>query len=337
MEIDHVGTVRSSFSSKVCQTKTDVTEVDIEHKKPVETSEEKSSCILHVSSAENVGHFKNMRRECQVKSFEGLEPFSYVCRMMRFSEPNTNEFEPEEGSIYSERCVGDQHYVCVVNPDQPNLERVRGFPVEIDVEEGEHDAGENILGDDSGMFPLHLQSQIRDLIVNRHQRDLEMWLMRELLQVQVIRMTRMIRTVRIRMILLNRTSQNWRETFCFNMRAEGTGPTTVGVTPACKLVGGLQLVDVNKRQKKVDRPLSTNWLQITLSSLGGIEDFWSPSAAAAAPPSVAVPADDTMDVDLRGDDDDFLMEELVALKIIAFIGIIKVFGMSLHLLTAAWK
>ena len=153
MEIDHVGTVRSSLSSKACQTKADVTEVDIEHKKPVETSEEKSSCIPHVSSAENVGYFKNMRRECQVKSFEGLGPFSYVCRMMRFSEPNTNEFEPEEGSIYSERCVGDQHYVCVVNPDQPNPERVRGFPVEIDVEEGEHDAGENIFGDDSGYVP----------------------------------------------------------------------------------------------------------------------------------------------------------------------------------------
>ena len=153
MEIDHVGTVRSSLSSKACQTKAGVTEVDIEHKKPVETSEEKSSCIPHVSSAENVGHFKNMRRECQVKSFEGLGPFSYVCRMMRFSEPNTNEFEPEEGSIYSERCVGDQHYVCVVNPDQPNPERVRGFPVEIDVEEGEHDAGENILDDDSGYVP----------------------------------------------------------------------------------------------------------------------------------------------------------------------------------------
>ena len=55
---------------------------------------------------------------------------------MRFSEPNTNEFEPERGSVYSERCVGDQHYVCVVNPDQQNPERVRCFPVEIDVDEG---------------------------------------------------------------------------------------------------------------------------------------------------------------------------------------------------------
>ena len=36
-----------------------------------------------------------------------------------------------------------------------------------------------------------------------------------------------------------------------------------------------------------------------------------PSApSAAAPPSVAAPADDRMDVDLRGDDDDFPMEEL---------------------------
>ena len=156
MEIDHVGTVQSCLSSKACQTKAVVTEVSSEHKKPVETLEGKreTSCIPHVSSAENVGHFKNMRRECQVKSFEGLGPFSYVCRMMRFSEPNTNEFEPEEGSVYSERCVGDQHYVCVVNPDHQDPERVRGFPVEIDVEEGEHDAGENIFGDDdSGYVP----------------------------------------------------------------------------------------------------------------------------------------------------------------------------------------
>ena len=130
MEIDHVGTVQSSLSSKACQTKAVVTEVDLEHKEPVETLEGKReiSCIPHVSAAENVGHFKNMRRECQVKSFDGLGPFSYVCRMMRFSEPNTNEFEPERGSVYSERCVGDQHYVCVVNPDQQNPERVRGFP-----------------------------------------------------------------------------------------------------------------------------------------------------------------------------------------------------------------
>ena len=114
-----------------------------------------------------------MRRECQVKSFEGLGPFSYVCRMMRFSEPNTNEFESERGSVYSERCVGDQHYVCVVNPDQQNPERVRGFPVEIDVEEGENDAGETFLMMmivTVDMFPLHLQSQIRDPIGKKHQR-----------------------------------------------------------------------------------------------------------------------------------------------------------------------
>ena len=45
---------------------------------------------------------------------------------------------------------------CVVNPDQQNPERVRGFPVEIDVEEGENDAGENIFDDDdldSGAVP----------------------------------------------------------------------------------------------------------------------------------------------------------------------------------------
>ena len=65
MEIDHEGTVQSSLSSKACQTKAVVT-VNLEHKKPVETLEGKReiSCIPHVSAAENVGHFKNMRREC---------------------------------------------------------------------------------------------------------------------------------------------------------------------------------------------------------------------------------------------------------------------------------
>ena len=144
-----------------------------------------------------------MKREYQVKSFEGLEPFSYVCLMMRFLEPNTNEFEPEQGLVYSKRCVGDQYYVCVVNQDQPNSERVRSFLVEIDVEEGKYDAGENILDDDSGYVPTTPPKS--DQIENRHQRGLEMWLMRKLHQVQVIRMTRMIQMVRIRMILLNGT------------------------------------------------------------------------------------------------------------------------------------
>ena len=35
-----------------------------------------------------------------------------------------------------------------MNPDQQNPERVRGFPVEIDVEERGNDAGENIFDDD---------------------------------------------------------------------------------------------------------------------------------------------------------------------------------------------
>ena len=71
--------------------------------------------------------------------------------MIHFSEPNTNKSQIETGvegveqeedfsSAYFESSVGDQHYVCVVNP-----ERVRGFPVEINLEEGENDAG----GEDS--------------------------------------------------------------------------------------------------------------------------------------------------------------------------------------------
>ena len=58
--------------------------------------------------------------------------------MIRFSEPNTNK-EVEQrvlvDSAFEEHVEGDQHYVCVVNP-----ERVRGFPVEINLEEGENNA-----------------------------------------------------------------------------------------------------------------------------------------------------------------------------------------------------
>ena len=166
MEVD---VVQSSLSSEACQSKDVSTEVDrqggrgLPKETPVQTSElsKEISCIPHVSSAENVGHFKNMRRECQVKSFDGLGPFSYVCRMIHFSEPNTNQSQIETGvegveqeedfsSAYCESSVGDQHYVCVVNP-----ERVRGFPVEINLEEGENDADENVFDDelDSGAVP----------------------------------------------------------------------------------------------------------------------------------------------------------------------------------------
>ena len=161
MEVD---VVQSSLSSEACQPKDVLTKVDrqgergLEKETAVPTSElsKEISCIPHVSAAENVGHFKNMRRECQVKNFDGLGPFSYVCRMIHFSEPNTHKSQIETGvegveqeedfsSAYFESSVGDQHYVCVVNP-----ERVRGFPVEINLE---------------------VQSQIRDPIGNRDLRD----------------------------------------------------------------------------------------------------------------------------------------------------------------------
>ena len=41
MVIDYAGTVQSSLSSKVCQTKAVVTDIDLEHKKRVETLEGK--------------------------------------------------------------------------------------------------------------------------------------------------------------------------------------------------------------------------------------------------------------------------------------------------------
>ena len=47
--------------------------------------------------------------------------------------------------------------------------------MEINLEEGENDADENVFDDDldSGQFPLHLQSQIRDPTGNRDLRDRE--------------------------------------------------------------------------------------------------------------------------------------------------------------------
>ena len=92
MEVD---VVQSSLSSEACQPKDVLTKVDrqgergLEKETAVPTSElsKEISCIPHVSAAENVGHFKNMRRECQVKNFDGLGPFSYVCRMIH--SPNS--------------------------------------------------------------------------------------------------------------------------------------------------------------------------------------------------------------------------------------------------------
>ena len=94
---------------------------------------------------------------------------------------------------------------------------MRGFPVEIDVEEGENDAGENIFDDDdldSGAVPTTPPKS--DQGSDREQAPKEaqgLQLMRELHQVLVIRMIRMIRMGRIRTIRINGISPNWKETF----------------------------------------------------------------------------------------------------------------------------
>ena len=110
MEVDHL-----HLSSEACQTKDVSTKVDHQgaggrgKDTPVETSELSSkTCIPHVSAAENVGHFKNMRRECQIKNFDGLGPFSYVCRMIRFSEPNTKR------QLTSRKRFSVQHFLSAV-------------------------------------------------------------------------------------------------------------------------------------------------------------------------------------------------------------------------------
>ena len=77
MEVDHFGVVHSNLLSKACQPKDVSTEVEL----PV---------------------VKIMRRECQIKSFDGLGPCPYVCRMIRFSEPNTSEVELLEDDLQAE-------------------------------------------------------------------------------------------------------------------------------------------------------------------------------------------------------------------------------------------
>ena len=116
MEVDHVGVVHSNSSSKACHSKDVVTKVaPAEEQEPaVQTSlpTKDGSFIASVSAEENVGYFKNMRRGCQVKTFDGLGPFSYVCRMIHVFEPNTKEFEQRVlvDSAFEEHVEGDQHF-----------------------------------------------------------------------------------------------------------------------------------------------------------------------------------------------------------------------------------
>ena len=73
MEVDHVGVVHSNVSSKACQSKDVVTKVapvqEQDSTVPTSLPTKDGSFIASVSAEESVGYFKNMRRECQVKTF----------------------------------------------------------------------------------------------------------------------------------------------------------------------------------------------------------------------------------------------------------------------------
>ena len=171
MEIDCIKNVTTDLSAKACQTKDVLTEVD----HPLSSAKTSESCVSespvdakvssipHVSCEENVGRFQNMRKECRIKTFDGLGPFSYVCRMIQH-EPNTNTTEigksetvassvalcepqlEHAGSIFTEEFIEGRHFVCAI--DEVNHEHVRGFPVEIDLEGPPQDDDE-----DSGYVP----------------------------------------------------------------------------------------------------------------------------------------------------------------------------------------
>ena len=171
MEIDCIKNVTTDLSAKACQTKDVLTEVDhpLSSAKTLESgvsdspAETKVSSIPHVSFEENVGRFQNMRKECRIKTFDGLGPFSYVCRMIQH-EPNTNTTETGKsetvassvalcepqlehaGSSLTEEFMEGRHFVCAI--DEVNHEHVRGFPVEIDLEGPPQDDDE-----DSGYVP----------------------------------------------------------------------------------------------------------------------------------------------------------------------------------------
>ena len=171
MEIDCIKNVTTDLSAKACQTKDVLTEVD----HPLSSAKTSESCVSespvdakvssipHVSCEENVGRFQNMRKECRLKTFDGLGPFSYVCRMIQH-EPNTNTTETGKsetvassvalcepqlehaGSSLTEEFIEGRHFVCAI--DEVNHEHVRGFPVEIDLEGPPNDDDE-----DSGYVP----------------------------------------------------------------------------------------------------------------------------------------------------------------------------------------
>ena len=171
MEIDCIKNVTTDLSAKACQTKDVLTEVDhpLSSAKTSESgvsdspADTKVSSIPHVSCEENVGRFQNMRKECRIKTFDGLGPFSYVCRMIQH-EPNTNTTETGKsetvassvalcepqlehaGSSLTEEFIEGRHFVCAI--DEVNHEHVRGFPVEIDLEGPPQDDDE-----DSGYVP----------------------------------------------------------------------------------------------------------------------------------------------------------------------------------------
>ena len=171
MEIDCIKNVTTDLSAKACQTKDALTEVDhpLSSAKTSEScvsdspAETKVSSIPHVSCEENVGRFQNMRKECRIKTFDGLGPFSFVCRTIQH-EPNTNTTETGKsetvassvalcepqlehaGSSLTEEFIEGRHFVCAI--DEVNHEHVRGFPVEIDLEGPPNDDDE-----DSGYLP----------------------------------------------------------------------------------------------------------------------------------------------------------------------------------------
>ena len=161
MEVDCIKNSNPDLSAKACQTKDVLTEVEHQHESTVlaktpDQGVSDSNVLTKVSSTPPVS------RECLIKNFD-LGPFSYICRMI-VEEPNTNMKEMDKsetvapsddllepqfehvGNSLTEEFIEGRHFVCAI--DEVNLEHVRGFPVEIDLEGPPNDDDE-----ESGYVP----------------------------------------------------------------------------------------------------------------------------------------------------------------------------------------
>ena len=158
-------------------------------------------------------------------------------------------------SAFEEHVEGDQHYVHVVNP-----ERVRGFPVEINLEEGESnpeglndDVNGNVLDEaevESGYVPTTPPKS--DQGSDRGQpgkRPIGTVLKRSWYQVHLIRRIQMIRKEEIRMIQVDETFLSLEGNLLFQHESRGHWPYDCGCDACVQARGRTPARRVRKKNE----------------------------------------------------------------------------------------